>query len=437
MSDPGEEQVGPLPVKLRARMITLASQGLSRMPADQVPPSLRRAASFAPSRRAKLAGSQIEAAVESDEEFRGHLAVQVKGMVPGTLSAPETGNALGGQLLVDAAAVAYIARDDGWAELVKAAARAEQHAETGATGELVEAVERLKGQLDAARRETGRVREKLKAQVDDLKRENRSLRHTLAEARHELTDASSKATRAAEGLDEVQRQAEVAARASEAEARRLRARVAELESDTSSARRAARDERDLEAMRLRLLLDTLVDATHGLRRELGLPPSELLPADTVESVEAPTPRIGGVGRAMLSDDPGLLRRLLELPRVHLIVDGYNVSKTAWHAAPLDQQRAKLVAGVTGLVAGKGIETTIVFDGADLVHPPPMPPSHTVRVRFSPPGVIADDLIRQLVSAEPTGRPVVVVSTDREVAESVTKMGARAVASLALAGALGA
>ena len=68
-----------------------------------------------------------------------------------------------------------------------------------------------------------------------------------------------------------------------------------------------------------------------------------------------------------------------------------------------------------LVAGKRVETTIVFDGAELVHPPPMTSRRIVRIRFSPQGIIADDVIRQLVEAEPTGRPVVVVTTDRELA----------------------
>jgi predicted RNA-binding protein with PIN domain len=138
----------------------------------------------------------------------------------------------------------------------------------------------------------------------------------------------------------------------------------------------------------------------------------------------------------MQDDPGLLRKLLELPKLHLLIDGYNVSKTAWPTAPLDQQRSRLVSGVAALVAGKGIETTVVFDGADLANPPMVKSPRHVRVRFSPPGVIADDLIRQLVAAEPSGRPLVVVSTDREVAESVTKAGARSVASAALVKAMG-
>lgn len=46
-------------------------------------------------------------------------------------------------------------------------------------------------------------------------------------------------------------------------------------------------------------------------------------------------------------------------------------------------------------------------------------------------MIADEVIRQLVRAEPPGRPVVVVSTDREVAESTVTMGARALSATTL------
>jgi predicted RNA-binding protein with PIN domain len=53
------------------------------------------------------------------------------------------------------------------------------------------------------------------------------------------------------------------------------------------------------------------------------------------------------------------------------------------------------------------------------------------VLFSRPDEIADDLIRRVVRAEPPGRPVVVVTSDRELAESVRRSGARTVASPAL------
>jgi predicted RNA-binding protein with PIN domain len=65
---------------------------------------------------------------------------------------------------------------------------------------------------------------------------------------------------------------------------------------------------------------------------------------------------------------------------------------------------------------------VVFDGADrLVGLPPAP--RGVRVLFSRKGEIADELIRRLVRAEPAGRTVIVISSDREVADGVRRHGA--------------
>ena len=55
----------------------------------------------------------------------------------------------------------------------------------------------------------------------------------------------------------------------------------------------------------------------------------------------------------------------------------------------------------------------------------------VRVLFSPRGVIADDVIRDLVAAEPEGRALVVVSDDREVADDAARGGARVATTGAL------
>jgi predicted RNA-binding protein with PIN domain len=414
----------------------LAADAVGRMPVAQLPASLRRSATFAPARRAKLVGRQIVDAVASDDEFREHLATQVRAIVPSTEALAETARDASGPELTQAAAVAYLVRPPGWAELVSAAADAERRERQGA-GDPLAAIERLSGQLEQARTEARQTREKLRLQVESLKAENATLRRTLGQTRTDLKEVRAELARSGEALDDVRREAEVAIREAGAEARRLRARVTELEAESTATRRVARDDRDAEVIRLRLLIDTMVDTANGLRRELALPASSGLPADGVPSVE---PGVGSaasqVGRALLSDDPILLRRLLELPRVHLIVDGYNVSKEAWPAASLEQQRARLVAGLAGMVSGKGIETTVVFDGADLLHTPVVPSPRGVRVRFSPPGVTADDVIRQFVNAEPAGRPVVVVSTDREVAESVSKLGARSVSSVALVAVLG-
>jgi predicted RNA-binding protein with PIN domain len=132
------------------------------------------------------------------------------------------------------------------------------------------------------------------------------------------------------------------------------------------------------------------------------------------------------------DDPALLDQLLALPRVHMLVDGYNVTKTGWPEAALDVQRDRLIGGLATLGARTGAELTVVFDAAETTTRPIVRHPRGVRVRFTPAGVIADDLIREFVAAEPEGRAVVVVTSDRAVvADVIRKSGVRAVASAAL------
>ena len=51
-----------------------------------------------------------------------------------------------------------------------------------------------------------------------------------------------------------------------------------------------------------------------------------------------------------------------------------------------------------------------------------------RVVYSPPGVIADDLIRAEVRATPLERPVVVVTNDQAIRRDVAAMGANWISS---------
>jgi predicted RNA-binding protein with PIN domain len=148
------------------------------------------------------------------------------------------------------------------------------------------------------------------------------------------------------------------------------------------------------------------------------------PADLVRGASRPGPAAGRV------ESPAALDRLLALPTVHLVVDGYNVTKTGYPELTLSQQRDRLAQQMSALVARTGAEVTVVFDGAGVVAVPSTSP-RGVRVLFSDPGVLADDVIRALVAAEPEGRPVVVVTSDRAVADSVRRRGAHPVPSAVL------
>jgi predicted RNA-binding protein with PIN domain len=209
----------------------------------------------------------------------------------------------------------------------------------------------------------------------------------------------------------------------DAEVRRLRGKLADAETVASGARQSAKDARAVDDARLWLLLETIGQAAVGLRRELALDPADRLPADFVAEAHADVPGASAArARALDTDDPARLDQLLALPRAHLVVDGYNVTKRGFGEISLEQQRRRLVTGLGGIAAQTGVEVTVVFDGAERV--PGLPPSpRGVRVLFSKKGETADELIRRLVRAEPPGRPVVVVSSDREVADGVRRHGA--------------
>lgn len=427
------ETVGPLPEAVRSRVIALAADCLGQATADQLPAPLKRVASFAPSRRAKLAGNQIASVVETDESFREFLARQVRDALPELAHALESGTPPAAADPVDLAAVAYLLRPPGWATVVaQAVMAAEAEQVSAASRQVAGQVDRVRRQLDVATEELRDLRQKSRDQTAALKAENSDLRHKLGDARTRARSAEAQASNAGRAATQAAEAVAVAAVASEADVRRLRARIDELERELANARRTERVEKGSETMRARLLLDTLLDTAQGLRRELALPAVEGAPADLVEAFVAEQGSRTPTGHGSLAaDDPNMLDQLLALPRVHLIIDGYNVTKNAWPDSSLERQRDRLLSGLAPLAARSGAEVTVVFDAAESKERPLVNKPRGVRVLYSPVGVIADDVIRDLVAAEPRGRPLVVVSSDQAVVRDVLRAGARAVASPAL------
>jgi len=420
--------VTPLPEPVRQRVVSLAAEVLGRLGVEDVPTSLRPVARFAAAKRARLGGTAIAAALEAEPGFRRHVLEAARAAYPGLVEALTSGPPPPAAEPSDVATVAYLLRPEGWTAMVTAAGTSARRAEDDAQAARDSAaVLRLREQLSAARAEARESRDRAKSEIERLKGENAALRRALGEAREQAV-AAQQIERA--GAAESTR-AESSRAAAEAEARRLRSRLVGLEEALEGARRADREGRGLGTIRLGLLLDTLTEAAAGLRRELALPASSLRPADTVDALEPG----GSAGSGRPRDDPALLDDLLALPRAHLVVDGYNVTKSVWPSMPLEAQRTRLVQGLAALAARTGAEVTCVFDGADVSVPPAMTPGLGVRVRFSARGQTADDLILRMVAAEPSGRPLIVVSSDREVSDGVRRQGARALETPALVGLL--
>ena len=428
---------GPLPEQVRARVVDLAGATLGALADDEVPVSLRAYRSWAPARRTRRAATPLAAALERDVLFRQRTFARARDMHHDLSAALEEGSAPPAADPVDVAAVAYLGRTPGWAALVAAAGahleRVGAAAEaTRSARELVEAQaglaaahEQGQGEISGLRTLLGTVR----AELDTVTR-------ALSEEKGARRRAERAVTAAENAAAQVRADASAAVQAAEADLRAARSRQVEAETALGVARKAARDGRSLEDTRLRLLLDTVVDASAGLRRELALPPPGERPADLVDAVRPGTELAAASERALGSDDPALLDQLLGMPQVHLVVDGYNVTKTGYPDLPLEGQRSRLVTGLAALAARSGAEVTCCFDGAEVLGRVPASSARGVRVLFSRPGEIADELIRRLVRAEPPGRPVVVVSSDREVADGVRRAGARTVSATALVRRLG-
>ncbi|MFD7393013.1 NYN domain-containing protein [Streptomyces sp. NPDC059852] len=423
----------PLPDGVRRRVVQIVSDGFGGLTVGELPAQLRQYARFAPNRRAKFAGNAMAAALETDPLFRQRIGEKLREAQPELTGALDSGSAPAAADPLDVAAAAYVLRPVGWVKLVTAAGEEAQRADAERAGEESRAeLERLREELAQAREHTRHETERLRAELDAAKKEAESLHRKLRSALSDVKRGEAALRKAQAETEGVRAEGSTRVSAAESETRRLKARLAEAEAALEATRRAAREGRSVEDMRVRLLLDTLLDATQGLRRELALPPVSVRPAETVDAVEPGrmTPK-DIAARALSEHDPAILDQLLALPQAHLVVDGYNVTKTGYPQMPLEKQRLRLLGQLSQLAAQTGAEVTCVFDGAELAAPVLLAPPRGVRVLFSKPGVTADELIRQLVRAEPPGRPVIVASTDREVADGVARAGARPVASAVL------
>jgi predicted RNA-binding protein with PIN domain len=414
-----------LPEPVRQRVTTLVAAALPGMPLDEMPIPLRRVARFAPNRRARLGAPAIATQLATDPLFRQRIGQRV------LADAGELGEAVAGGMApgaadpVEVASLAYLGRPEGWRELIEVAGEAVREVAGSAAiaGQVRDAEQR------AARAEHDRAvarveAEKLRDELSRVREELGQLREEARTATRALRESQTAQKRASDLLATEKGRTARTAQDHDAEVRRLKTRLAEAEAIAATGKQSAKDARAVDDARLWLLLETIGQAASGLRRELALGPTDKLPADFVADAHADRPgaQERSRPRAQDTDDPARLDQLLALPRAHLIVDGYNVTKRGFAEMSLEHQRKRLITGLGGIAAQTGDEITCVFDGAERVHGLP-PAPRGVRVLFSHKGDTADELIRQLVRAEPAGRPIVVVSSDREVADGVRRHGA--------------
>ena len=426
-----------LPPRIRRLLVELAAEVVGTLEDADVPAGLRKIRGFAPARRARAGAAPLAMALERDQAFRRHVVAAWRGADPELAAELEQGDpapALEPELV---AVGLYLARPEGWEpelQLRLAALDADQRAQEAAEQAAAQVEPVVSEELAQARSRLAEVeaaRQELADEITTMRREQRKLRSDADRARSATREAER---RAAEEIDRL-----TAVLAERDERLRLAERQAqEATEQLALARRSVKDGRSLADLRSRLLLDTIVESASALRRELALPPAAQAPADLVAEQLNPgpvkTPTVAP--RGLEADDPALLAELLRIPRAHLVVDGYNVTMEGYGALPLVDQRRLLIDALSALAARTSAEITCCFDGAEVdARAPGL--VRGVRVLFSDPGTTADELIGRLVRAEPRGRMLIVVSSDREVADAAVAAEARAIPSKVLLRLLGA
>nr|WP_243653272.1 NYN domain-containing protein [Pseudonocardia endophytica] len=415
-----------MPDPLRTRLAEIGATALGGMSQADVPASLRRFARFTPAKRARLGGTVLCAELERSEVFRTAVVAWWTAERPGELTTTADDR-------LDAAAAALLT---GAHDAPRLVAAAERHGELGEVraerDEALARVDKLTAEMERLRGELVEARDQARTAAQHREAEYQQLRRTVSDQGTKLRAATDARTELEETVARLRSGSDERVDEARAECTRLqdaleqeRRKSERAAREVAAARQAAREARQGDEVRLSLLLDTLGGAVNGMRRELSLGGDGPRPGDTVRGARGIT-SAGGTP----VDDLASLDSLLALPAVHLVVDGYNVSKTGYPDLPLADQRTRLVTQLAALRSRTGIEITVVFDGAAVVAAP-LHGTRGVRVLFSEPDVLADDVVRDLVAAEPRGRPLLVATSDQEVVRSVRRRGAHTVPSAVL------
>ena len=284
--------------------------------------------------------------------------------------------------------------------------RAERDAALSRVDKLTVELERLRGELTEARAQARTAGDQRDAEYQQLRRRVSEQGAKLRAALDARDGGGAGRRRAARGPRRARGRAGRAGPGARPGRRRAAPR-GPAAAEVAAARQAAREARQADEVRLSLLLDTLGGAVAGLRRELALGGGG--PA-------ARRPRRRGAGRPQRRGRrrPGRPRRAARrcrpctssstattsarpaIPtcRSPTSAPGWWASSPRWPRAPASRSPS--------CSTGPGVVTA------------PTRGSRGVRVLFSDPGVLADDVIRALVAAEPQGRPVVVATSDRAV-----------------------
>ncbi len=391
------------------RSVEVAQAGQKEKPPIEPPARLKQFMDFNKRKFPARALEQVREVVEADGEFRERVVAAVNEEEMGRI----------GWL--------WLTRPDGWEqECAALALAAERDSERAADAQRIQELEQGLQRAEALAAKAGGQRDKAIRERDEARRqaaqastEARQADDRAAELTGELEVARAELERVQDDLAQVRRK-------STRTEGKLKSSLAQIDQQKKELR-VSREQHGEELSSLKERLAAAEDAL-ALAREAGFePPAEPepeVPPPPTQRVRVPMP--GG----LRNDSPEAAEYLFrQVSNVVVLIDGYNVTFKNWDKLPVQEQRHRFLRNVEELSSRySGAEFVVVFDGSetDYDYISTTARSLGVIVRFSLPGVTADDHIIDQCDSYPLTRPIVVVSEDGDVRERARDRGANLV-----------
>lgn len=305
-------------------------------------------------------------------------------------------------------------REDGWEQTLAGDGPVRKKVTT--TKDPSEALEREKARTRRAKEEARKAKEEAAAALAAGRKETSGLRAEVESLRSEVSSLNKRVT-----LAEKERDSAIAD--ADRELRKARKRVEKAEADLE------RSNAKLKELRAELAEAKSV-------RTKARAPAKARSSGASENV-VPEPqrrRKLAVPKGRFEDDPATLTEWLSTPHVHLLVDGYNVSKAegGFGDLTLETQRQRLLQEVGTLARRHKVKATVIFDGSAIAPGTSRRHRGPVEVEYSRPDEIADDHLIAKLEGLPK-HPVVVATNDRELQRRAARLGATIATSNQLLG----
>jgi predicted RNA-binding protein with PIN domain len=150
--------------------------------------------------------------------------------------------------------------------------------------------------------------------------------------------------------------------------------------------------------------------------------------ETAAPFQASAPAVSQLGMHERAPAARTHRRIEDC-LVAYLVDGNNVmaQRVGWHKDKGGARR-RLVDELSCFARSEGVPVVVVFDGAPDEHVPEGSTTTGMRVHYAARGSDADTRIKHLVERSPDRHSLVVVTSDRALADHVRRLGARVIRS---------